>query len=203
MLCKTVQSLQVVKRSKVLLYHLPKFVTHFLQTLFLVCCSSKANPGSPSDTQNMSADVQQWLWLVTWDFSKNPYSHFLLTVFSQCALYAKLRCYAIIPNMNLLSLQELAKMQGISSSSLHVQCARSSTERGCPFVLLISSFTSGCVDSIYEGVYWKGGDQKLHMIAMSLNYKSRISGDLCTVGVSPSLVSRWREVYSFWDIWGP
>ena len=28
MLCKTVQSLQVLKRYKVLLYHLPKFVTH-------------------------------------------------------------------------------------------------------------------------------------------------------------------------------
>ena len=67
--------------------------------------------------------------------------------------YDRAMGYAIIPNRNLLSLQELAKMQGISSSSLHVQCARSSTERGCPFVLLISSFTSGCVDSIYEGVY--------------------------------------------------
>ena len=26
---------------------------------------------------------------------------------------------------------------------------------------------------------------------------------ICTLGVSPSLVSRWREGYSFWCGWGP
>ena len=26
---------------------------------------------------------------------------------------------------------------------------------------------------------------------------------ICTIGVSPNLVLRWREVYSFWGIWGP
>ena len=29
--------------------------------------------------------------------------------------------------------------------------------------------------------------------------KVQITGNLCTLGVSPSLVSRWREGYSFWS----
>ena len=32
---------------------------------------------------------------------------------------------------------------------------------------------------------------------------NRIFCDVCTLGVSPSLVSRYCEGYSFWSIWGP
>ena len=33
--------------------------------------------------------------------------------------------------------------------------------------------------------------------------RNQIKDELYTLGVSPSLVSRWRERYSFWSSWGP
>ena len=58
--------------------------------------------------------------------------------------------------------------------------------------IVIMTFLNVCLIHVNTGVLAKMKLTPLHVCVLQVT-------KVCTLGVSPSLVSRWREGYSFWS----